>query len=230
EALRRQPFRCMVLDLGLPDMGGLELLQRINQKETYRDFPVVVYTGKELSKEEDAQLRVLADSIILKDVRSPQRLLDEVTLYLHLAESGLPETQRRMLHELHPTTPVLAGTTLLVIADDVRNIFAVTSALERHGARVLYAENGREGLAMLEQNPGIDAVLADIMMPEMDGYEVMRRIRLDERFRALPIIAVTAKAMRADREKCLQAGASDYVAKPVDTDQLLSLLRVWLVR
>jgi HAMP domain-containing protein/CheY-like chemotaxis protein/signal transduction histidine kinase len=230
EALQRQSFRCMVVDLGLPDMGGLDLLQRINQKESLRDFPIIVYTGRELPKDEEVKLRALAESIIIKDVRSPQRLLDEVTLYLHLPEASLPDTQRRMLQELHRTTPVLAGTTLLVIDDDVRNIFAVTSALERHGARVLYAENGREGLAVLEQNPGLHAVLADIMMPEMDGYEVMRRIRLDDRFRTLPIIAVTAKAMRADREKCLQAGASDYIAKPVDTDQLLSLLRVWLVR
>jgi CheY-like chemotaxis protein/HAMP domain-containing protein len=230
DILGRRELRCMVLDLGLPDMGGMELLRRIKRDGAYRDFPIIVYTGKELDDEEGAELRRLAESIIIKDVRSPQRLLDEAALYLHLSEASLPELQRRMIEELRQTTPVLAGTRVVVIDDDVRNIFAVSSALERHGAEVVYAENGRVGLALLDQGRAPDAMLVDIMMPEMDGYEVMQRIRAQERFRSLPIIAITAKAMRADRDKCLQAGASDYIAKPVDMDQLLSLLRVWLYR
>jgi CheY-like chemotaxis protein len=208
----------------------MELLRRIKREGAYRDFPIIVYTGKELEDDEGAELRRLAESIIIKDVRSPQRLLDEAALYLHLSETSLPELQRRMIEELRLSTPVLAGARIVVIDDDVRNIFAVSSALERHGAEVVFAENGRDGLALLDQGRAPDAMLVDIMMPEMDGYEVMQRIRAQERFRSLPIIAITAKAMRADRDKCLQAGASDYIAKPVDMDQLLSLLRVWLYR
>jgi CheY-like chemotaxis protein len=228
-ALRQRDYRCMVLDLGLPDMTGFELLQKIKKQSDFRDLPIIVYTGKDLTKKEETQLKRLAETVIIKDVKSPQRLLDETALFLHLAESDLTDSQRRMLSELHQTTPLLAGARVLVIDDDVRNIFAVTARSSATSAGGLRRERqGRPGGA--REAPGIDVVLTDIMMPGMDGYEVMQRIRSQERFRNLPIIAITAKAMRADREKCIQAGASDYIAKPVDMDQLLSLLRVWLYR
>ena len=223
-------FDCMVLDLGLPDMRGLELIENIKKQPELRELPIIVYTGKELTRAQEAELRRLTESIIVKDVKSPERLLDETALFLHRVEETLPEPKRRLLQQLHHKDPVLAGRRVLVVDDDLRNIFAITSALERQDMVVTYAENGRDGLAALEQSDGVDVVLTDIMMPEMDGYEVMRAIRGQERFRELPIIALTAKAMKADRQKCLDAGASDYIPKPVDVEQLLSLLRVWLYR
>jgi len=228
--LRQRPYHCMVLDLGLPDMTGFDLLQKIKRQRDFRELPIIVYTGKHLSKKEETQLRRLAETIIIKDVKSPERLLDETSLFLHRVEAELPEAQRRLLAELHQSAPALAGAKILVVDDDVRNIFAITSALEHHQASVLYAENGKEGLELLESTHDVDVVLMDIMMPEMDGHEVMRRIRSEERLKHLPIIALTAKAMRTDREKCIQAGASDYIAKPVDMGKLLSMLRVWLSR
>jgi CheY-like chemotaxis protein len=191
--------------------------------------PVIVYTGKDLSKRQETELRRLAETIIIKDVKSPDRLLDETALFLHRVESNLPDEKRKMLEKLHQHDPALAGRKALIVDDDIRNIFALTSVLEQHDVEVFYAENGRDGLTMLETS-GVDVVLMDVMMPEMDGYEAMRRIREEKRFRDLPIIALTAKAMKGDREKCIEAGASDYVTKPVDTDQLISLLRVWLSR
>ena len=226
-ALASRRFACAVLDLGLPDMTGIELLTKVKDLEGQRDLPIIIYTGKELSKKEEARLRRLSDTIILKDAKSPERLLAETTLFLHRADADLPEAQRQMLREAQAAAPTLAGARILVVDDDIRNIFAVTSVLESHHAEVLFAENGADGLAVLEKNPDIDAVLMDIMMPEMDGYEVMRRIRAQPKHKLLPIIALTAKAMQTDRDKCLQAGASDYVAKPMDTERLLSLLRVW---
>jgi HAMP domain-containing protein/CheY-like chemotaxis protein/signal transduction histidine kinase len=223
-------FDCMVLDLGLPDMRGLELIENIKKQPELRELPIIVYTGKELTRAQEAELRRLTETIIVKDVKSPERLLDETALFLHRVEDALPEPKRRLLQQLHHKDPVLAGRRVLVVDDDLRNIFAITSALERQDMLVSYAENGKDGLAELEKTPGIDVVLTDIMMPEMDGYEVMRAIRGQERFQSLPIIALTAKAMKADRQKCLDAGASDYIAKPVDVEQLLSLLRVWLYR
>jgi HAMP domain-containing protein/CheY-like chemotaxis protein/signal transduction histidine kinase len=224
-------FDCMVLDLGLPDMRGLELIEDIKKQPDLRELPIIVYTGRELTRAQEAELRRLTESIIVKDVKSPERLLDETALFLHRVEDALPEAKRRVLRELHHKDPVLAGRRVLVIDDDLRNIFAITSALERQDMVVAYAENGRDGLAALEHAAeAVDVVLTDIMMPEMDGYEVMRAIRGQERFRDLPIIALTAKAMKTDRQKCLEAGASDYIAKPVDVEQLLSLLRVWLYR
>jgi CheY-like chemotaxis protein/HAMP domain-containing protein len=226
-------FDCMVLDLGLPDMRGLELIESIKKQPELRELPIIVYTGKDLTRAQEAELRRLTESIIVKDVKSPERLLDETALFLHRVEESLPEPKRRLLQQLHHKDPVLAGRRVLVIDDDLRNIFAITSALERQDIIVTYAENGRDGLAALEHAAGdaaVDVVLTDIMMPEMDGYEVMRAIRAQERFRELPIIALTAKAMKTDRQKCLDAGASDYIAKPVDVEQLLSLLRVWLYR
>jgi signal transduction histidine kinase/HAMP domain-containing protein/CheY-like chemotaxis protein len=228
DALRRDPFHCMVLDLGLPDMSGVELLRKIKGLSEHAELPIVVYTGRDLEAKENEEIAQLAKSIVIKDAASPERLFDETSLYLHRVESELPEPRQRMLASLHRSAPMLRTARVLVVDDDVRNIFAIASALERYEATVLYAENGQDGLAMLEHSPDIDVVLMDIMMPGMDGYEVIRRIRAQERFRSLPIIALTARAMRGDREKCIQAGASDYIAKPVDMDHLLSLLRVSL--
>ncbi len=229
-AMAREQFSCMVLALDLPDMGGVELLQKIKKQPEHRDLPIVVYTGKDLTKKEDAQLRKLSETIILKNARSPELLLAETALHLHRCEPDLPEEQQRMMRHARNASPGLAGAKVLVIDDDVRNIFAVTSILESRHAQVIYAENGAAGLELLEKNLDVDAVLVDIMMPEMDGYEVMHHMRAQKRFASLPIIALTAKAMPADREKCLQAGASDYIAKPMDADRLLALLRVWLSR
>jgi len=192
--------------------------------------PVIVYTGKDLSKKQETELRRLAETIIIKDVKSPDRLLDETALFLHRVERDLPAEKRRMLEQLHQHDPALTGRKALIVDDDIRNIFALTSVLEQHDMEVCYAENGTDGIRVLQETPGIDVVLMDVMMPEMDGYEAMRRIRELQKFRTLPIIALTAKAMKGDREKCIDAGASDYITKPVDTEQLVSLLRVWLSR
>jgi signal transduction histidine kinase/CheY-like chemotaxis protein/HAMP domain-containing protein len=230
EALQAGHFDCMVLDLGLPDMTGFQLITRVKSEIGLRKLPTVVYTGKQLSKREEAELGRLAESVVIKDARSPERLLDETALFLHRVTAHLPEGKRRMLEQLHRTDPTLTGRTVLIVDDDVRNIFALTTFLERSEMKVVYAESGREGIARLQETPEVDAVLMDVMMPEMDGYETMQAIREMQQFRHLPIIAVTAKAMKGDREKCIEAGASDYIAKPVDMDQLLSLLRVWLYR
>jgi hypothetical protein len=228
--LQRQRFDCMVLDLGLPDMTGFQLITRVKGEIGLRKLPTVVYTGKQLTTREDAELRRLAESVVIKDAGSPERLLDETALFLHRVTASLPEGKQRMLEQLHRTDPVLTGRKVLIVDDDVRNIFALTTFLERSEMQVLYAESGRDGIARLQENPDVDAVLMDVMMPEMDGYQTMRAIRANPKLRQLPIIAVTAKAMKGDREKCIEAGASDYIAKPVDMDQLLSLLRVWLYR
>jgi CheY-like chemotaxis protein len=192
--------------------------------------PIVVFTGKELSAEEETQLRGMAKSIVLKGVQSPERLLDETALFLHRVVADLPEAKQRMLERLHASDDALAGKKVLVVDDDVRNIFALSSALERHGMQVVAATTGEEAITLIEHTPELALALMDIMMPEMDGYETMRRIRKSPQLRRLPIIALTAKAMKGDREKCLEAGASDYIAKPVNTEQLLSLLRMWLHR
>ncbi|MEA5627964.1 response regulator, partial [Nostoc sp. UHCC 0251] len=195
-----------------------------------RNLPIIVYTGREISKAQETELRRIAETIIIKDVRSPERLLDETALFLHRIQANLPTPKREILEQLHSIDHLLAGKKALIVDDDVRNIFALTSMLERYQIQVLYAENGREGITLLETTPDIDVVLMDVMMPEMDGYETTRLIRQNEQFKSLPIIALTAKAMQGDREKCIEAGASDYITKPVDTEQLLSLLRVWLYR
>ena len=220
----------MVLDLRLPDMSGFEILERIRDDETLVDLPVVVFTGKQLSAEEDARLRVLARSVVVKGVESPERLLDETALFLHRIISDLPAEKQQMLERLHVSDDDLHGKTVLVVDDDIRNIFALSSVLERRGMSVLTASTGREAIATLESNADPAIVLMDIMMPEMDGYETMKVIRKNASLRRLPIIALTAKAMKGDREKCLDAGASDYLAKPVNTEQLLSALRMWLHR
>lgn len=228
--LRLQQFDCIVLDLGLPDMSGLELLEQIKQEPNLAKLPIIIYTGKEISRQEETQLRRLAESIIIKNVRSPERLLDETALFLHRVQANLPQPQQQILEQLHQTDPVLVNRKILIIDDDLRNIFAITSLLESYQMQVIFAENGRDGIDMLQTHPDVNAVLMDIMMPDIDGYETTSRIRQIPQFRSLPIIALTAKAMPGDREKCIEAGASDYITKPVDTEQLLSLLRVWLYR
>ncbi|HEX8632517.1 MAG TPA: HAMP domain-containing protein [Pyrinomonadaceae bacterium] len=228
DALQTEPFDCMVVDLKLPDMTGFELIEKIQKDLGRADLPIIVYTGKELTAKEETQLRKVADAIIVKEVSSPERLLAETALFLHRVEANLPEPKRKMLEQLHRRDPVLAGRKVLIVDDDVRNIFALTSALESHNMDVVHAENGQEGIDTLRGTEGIEAVLMDIMMPGMDGYEAIRAIRQMERFKHLPIIALTAKAMKADRDRCIEAGASDYISKPLDIDQLLSLLRVWL--
>ena len=228
-ALQAQRFDCMVLDLGLPDMTGFELIEQM-KKEVEFTVPIIIYTAKNLSRQEEIELRRAAETIIVKDVRSPERLLDETALFLHRVEASLPEPKRRILQQVRQKDPVLAGKKVLIVDDDMRNIFALTSVLEQHEMQVLYAENGKDGIEVLKHTPGIDIVLMDIMMPELDGYETIRIIRKIDQFKALPILTLTAKAMKGDREKCIEAGASDYIPKPVNTDQLLSLLRVWLYK
>jgi HAMP domain-containing protein/CheY-like chemotaxis protein/signal transduction histidine kinase len=223
-------FDCVVLDLRLPDMSGFDVLEQIGNSPTLSDLPVVVFTGKELSSEEDARLHTLARSVVVKDVESPERLLDETALFLHRVVGDLPPEKQRMLERLHRSDEALVGKKVLVVDDDVRNIFALSSVLERRGMTVLTAGTGREAIKTLESTKDMAIVLMDIMMPEMDGYETMQVIRQNPSLRRLPIIALTAKAMKGDREKCLEAGASEYLAKPVNTDQLLSALRMWLHR
>ncbi|HEY6904658.1 MAG TPA: response regulator, partial [Candidatus Acidoferrales bacterium] len=225
-----EAYDCMVLDLRLPDMSGFDVLERLKDMPASGDLPVVVFTGKELTTEEDLQLHALARSVVVKGVESPERLLDETALFLHRVVSDLPANKQEMLHRLHSSDEALVGKKVLLVDDDVRNIFALSSVLERRGMTVLTAGTGREAISILEDTRDISIVLMDIMMPEMDGYETMQVIRQSPSSRRLPIIALTAKAMKGDREKCLEAGASEYLAKPVNTDQLLSVLRMWLHR
>jgi HAMP domain-containing protein/CheY-like chemotaxis protein/signal transduction histidine kinase len=229
-ALRRHPADCVVLDLRLPDMSGFEVLEQLGADETLSEVPVVVFTGRELSAEEDARLHTMARSIVVKGVESPERLLDETALFLHRVVTDLPVEKQRMLERLTTSDEDLVSRTVLLVDDDARNIFALSSVLERRGMRVLTATTGNEAIKLIESNNDIAIVLMDIMMPEMDGYQTMEEIRKNANFRRLPIIALTAKAMKGDREKCLDAGASDYLAKPVNTEQLLSALRSWLHR
>jgi len=230
ELVSQESFDCVVLDLRLPDMTGFDILERMRDIPEVSDLPVVVFTGKELSPEEDARLHTLARSVVVKGVESPERLLDETALFLHRVVADLPQEKQKMLDRLHRSDEALVGKKVLVVDDDMRNIFALSSVLERRGMAVLTAGTGREAISMLESTPDVAIVLMDIMMPEMDGYATMQVIRQNPSFRRLPIIALTAKAMKGDREKCLEAGASEYLAKPVNTEQLLSALRMWLHR
>jgi CheY-like chemotaxis protein/signal transduction histidine kinase/HAMP domain-containing protein len=230
DSLRRQPADCVVLDLRLPDMSGFEVLEELSQDKVLSEVPVVVFTGRELSADEDARLHTMARSIVVKGVESPERLLDETALFLHRVVTELPAEKQRMLERLTTSDEDLIGRTVLLVDDDARNIFALSSVLERRGMRVLTATTGNEAIQLLDSNNHIAIVLMDIMMPEMDGYQTMEQIRKNGNFRRLPIVALTAKAMKGDREKCLEAGASDYLAKPVNTEQLLSVLRSWLHR
>jgi len=228
--LDRAHYDCMVLDLGLAEISGFELLEKVKADPARRGLPIIIYTGRELTPDEETTLRRYAETIIIKDVKSPERLLDETALFLHRVEAKLPEPKRRMLERLHTADAAFAGKHVLVVDDDVRNIFSLTSVLEDHGMVVSFAENGRDAIRQLGERKGIDLVLMDVMMPEMDGYETTRAIREIPELKNLPIIALTAKAMKGDREKCIAAGASDYITKPVDVEQLLSLMRVWLYR
>jgi signal transduction histidine kinase/CheY-like chemotaxis protein/CHASE3 domain sensor protein len=228
EKLRSTTFDCVVTDLALPDASGDDLIEKMASDDKVPFPPVIVYTGRSLSPDEEQRLRKHSSSIIVKGARSPERLLDEVTLFLHRVESELPADQRRMLRQALDRESVFEGKKILVAEDDVRNIFALTSVLEPKGAELVVARNGREALDALEKTPDIQLVLMDIMMPEMDGLEAMREIRKQPKWSKLPIIALTAKAMRDDRERCLQAGANDYISKPLDVEMLLSLLRVWM--
>ena len=229
-ALRDNPCDCVVLDLHLPDMSGFEVLDKIRNDEALSNVPVVVFTGRELSAEEDAELHTMARSIVVKGVESPERLLDETSLFLHRVITELPIEKQRMLEKLNSSDEDLVGKTALLVDDDARNIFALSSVLERRGMKVLTATTGSEAVALVELNPEIAIVLMDIMMPKMDGYQTMGAIRQNPSLGRLPIIALTAKAMKGDREKCLEAGASDYLAKPVNTEQLLLAIRMWLHR
>jgi CheY-like chemotaxis protein len=229
-AVSSATFDCAVLDLRLPDMSGFEVLERLRDNPALNDLPIVVFTGRELSSEEDARLRTLARSVVVKNVESPERLLDETALFLHRVVADLPPEKQKMLERLHRSDDALAAKKVLIVDDDVRNIFALSSVLERRGMVVVTAGTGRQAIELLESTPDVAIVLMDIMMPEMDGYETMQVIRQKAPLRRLPIIALTAKAMKGDREKCLEAGASEYLAKPVNTDQLLSALRTWLHR
>ncbi|HEY9155704.1 MAG TPA: response regulator, partial [Opitutaceae bacterium] len=229
EALRTQQFDCVVLDLGLPDMSGAEFIDEV-KKAGFPNLPIVVHTAKDLHRDEAQEIKRIARTVILKDVQSPERLFDETALFLHRPIATLSEEKKKLVESLHRNDDVLTGKKVLIVDDDMRNIFAMTSFLERYSMDILSTESGAEAIEMLKRDPEIDVVLMDIMMPDLDGYETMRRIRLDDTFADLPIIALTAKAMKGDREKCIEAGASDYIAKPVDTEHLLSLLRIWLHR
>jgi CheY-like chemotaxis protein len=228
ERLRNEPVDCVVLDLMLPDMSGFELIEKIRSEHEH--LPIIVYTAKDLSQEEEEKLNRIAQTTIVKTVRSPERLFDQTALWLHRDASTLPEDKREILRRLNDPNEVLAAKKVLIVDDDIRNIFAMTSMLERYKMDVQSAETGKAALELLKAEPDTDLVLMDIMLPEMDGYETIRAIRNMYGFEQLPIIALTAKAMKGDREKCIEAGASDYISKPVDTEQLLALLRVWLYR
>jgi len=230
DQLRTQPPDCVVLDLKLPDMSGFEVLEKIRDDERLCDVPVVVFTGRELSADEDAKLRTMARSVVVKGVESPERLLDETSLFLHRIVADLPPAKQSMLQRLHSSDEDLMKRAVLLVDDDTRNIFALSSVLERRGMEVLTATTGSEALAVLDSRADVAIVLMDIMMPGMDGYETIQAIRATAKFRRLPILALTAKAMKGDREKCLESGASDYLAKPVNIEQLLSALRMWLHR
>lgn len=226
--LKNEGFDCVILDLGLADISGFDLLEKIRKDEDMSHVPVIIYTGKDLSMQETAKLKKYSESIIIKGARSLERLLDETTLFLHRVESNLPPEKQEMLRLVHNKEELFESKKILIVDDDMRNVFALTSVLEGKGVTVVAGRNGREGIDMLEKNIDIDLVIMDIMMPEMNGYEAMRKIRKQRRFKKLPIIALTAKAMKGDKAKCIDAGASDYLSKPVDTHKLLSLLRVWL--
>jgi CheY-like chemotaxis protein len=235
EHLKSSTFDCMVLDLSLPDTSGFKLLEILSQEDAYSFPPVIVYTGRELSGDEEQMLRRYSKSIIIKGAKSPERLLDEVTLFLHQVVSDLPPEKQRMIEQAANRDAALEGRRVLVVEDDVRNVYALSSLLESRGVKLRIARNGLEALEALENSlqsdgEGVDLVLMDIMMPEMDGLTAMREIRKRREWKKLPIIALTAKAMKDDQQACLEAGASDYLAKPLDVEKLLSLVRVWMPR
>ncbi|MFZ6029728.1 MAG: response regulator, partial [Chloroflexota bacterium] len=231
EALKAEHFDCMILDLSLPDISGFELLSRLDKDETIPKCPVIVYTGRELTKEENQELLQYADSVIVKGVKSPERLLDETALFLHRVVADMPEEKQKTIRRLHDRDAVLQGKQILIVDDDARNAFALSRLLSEKGVKMHIAPNATRALENLENSeklPEVHLILTDIMMPGMDGYEFIQALRQQPRFRNIPIIALTAKAMKGDREKCIDAGANDYLSKPIDPERLFSLLRVWL--
>jgi len=229
QALKKCTFDCIIMDLKLPDMSGEQLLEKMTENDNLDSLPpVIVYTGRSLSREEEDRFRKYSRSIIIKGARSPERLLDETGLFLHRVENSLSSERQKALKTLRSRGDVFSGRKILVVDDDVRNIFALTAALEQKGADIEVAKNGKEALEKLDEDPSIDLVLMDIMMPEMDGYQATREIRKQKRFQKLPIIAVTAKATKGDQLLCMEAGTDDYLAKPIDLHQLYSLIRVWM--
>jgi CheY-like chemotaxis protein/signal transduction histidine kinase/HAMP domain-containing protein len=230
EKLKKEKFDCMILDLGLKDMSGFELLEKIHKEKIAQELPIVIYTGKELTKEEAENLEKYSNSIILKGAKSFERLLSETTLFLHQIKSELPEQKQELIEKVHGDDNIIKEKKILLVDDDMRNVFALSSLLESYNAKVIIAKNGKQGIKKLKENQDVDLILMDIMMPEMDGYEAIRLIRKNEKYKNIPIIALTAKAMKEDRDKCLTAGASDYLPKPIDTEKLISILRVWLYK
>jgi CheY-like chemotaxis protein len=229
-AIHSKRYDCMILDLGLPDMNGLDMLRLLGRQAQEVLPPVIVYTGRELTREQEAELQVHSESIIIKGVRSEERLYDEASLFLHRIVKKMPEKQRRMITNLYDADMMFRDKKVLIADDDMRSVFALSKLLEEKGIQVLKAENGRKALDLLDTHSDVDLILLDMMMPDMDGYETMQRLRSSEDMRNIPIIALTAKAMKKDRERCIQSGASDYLAKPVDMGRLLSMMRVWMYR
>ncbi|TGK42817.1 response regulator, partial [Leptospira andrefontaineae] len=230
KAYQENYFDCIVLDIGLPDMSGFELIYELEKTKGQTMPPIIIYTGKELTREENAELQKYAESIIIKGVKSEERLLDETALFLHRTISKLPEGKQKIINNLYDKEAIFQKKKVLLVDDDMRNVFALSKILKDRGMEVFKADNGKTALISLDVQQDMDIVLMDIMMPEMDGYETMRRIRTEKRYDRLPIIALTAKAMKDDRQKCIDAGANDYISKPVDVERLLSLMRVWLSR
>jgi CheY-like chemotaxis protein len=230
QMVRDQHCDVVVLDLDLQEPRAFDMVDEIKEEQGLHDLPLILYSSRELSRKEEIHIKRLTQSSVLKDVRSVERLADEVSLFLHRPMEKMSEDMRSHIEQLHSTAAVLGGRKVLIVDDDIRNIFAMTSVIEPHKMEILSAETGKGAIEILQKSPDIDIVLMDIMMPDMDGYDTMRAIRKITRFRSLPIIALTAKAMKGDREKCIEAGASDYISKPVDTAQLLATLRVWLYR
>jgi CheY-like chemotaxis protein len=226
EALQKQEVNCVILDMGVPNQHSYDTLEQVKKQPGLENIPIIIFTGRNLSKAEEVKIRQYADSIVIKTAHSYQRILDEVSLFLHLVEEK--STVSKPFNNLGILQEVLKDKTVLIADDDIRNIYSLTRALETYQMKVVSAMDGKEALQQLQEHPETDIVLMDMMMPEMDGYESTQRIKSNPKFRKLPVIAVTAKAMVGDREKCIEAGASDYISKPVDIDQLLSLLRVWL--
>ena len=226
--MESEQFDCLVLDLGLPNMSGFDFLKKM-KKEDLNPTPIIIYTGKELTKKEEIELMRFSETIVIKDAKSPERLLDETALFLHRISENLPSDKQKMLEKIGRLDPILSGKKALIVDDDMRNIFALTSILEGYQIEVEHCENAKDALEKIKAGD-FDILLTDIMMPVIDGYELIKSVRQIEKYKKLPIIALTAKAMKGDREKCLEAGASDYLAKPIDSDQLLSLIRVWLYR
>jgi CheY-like chemotaxis protein len=228
QQLQRRDVDCVILDMGIPAQNAYDMLEKVKQTAGLENLPIIIFTGRNLSKTEEAKIKQYADSIVVKTAYSYQRIIDEVSIFLHLVEENGSSREKLIPKRMHSLKEVLEGKKVLIADDDVRNIFSITKTLELHGMEVISAIDGKDAIRQMEANEGVSVVLMDIMMPEMDGYETIRQLRRNPQFKRLPIIAITAKAMTGDREKCIEAGASDYISKPIDVDQLLSLLRVWL--